>query len=254
MVEISILIDADIDTEGKPIVISTITQKMLSALLEAIASHPSPSINYPSNEKIQPIAPASVIVRSVLNLEEYLNSNHNYSSENQDNKNIIFCPLTLNIPSNLPFPGQQVYQICRDVIQLRQQVAAMGYATGNGLLWLPIVLTAKGALYGEAIGVSSPSFSPNSDDITYYQPVHLSDYQRQDLYKLAYKLLKSISAPPATYLMQFSATPNICFDKLWPFPAPPALASLPVQKPDLFTCHWYCLRHWPILDLQILKK
>lgn len=253
MVEICILLDAEVDQEGKPIVASTISQRMLSALLEAIASHPSPLINYTSTTKTESIAPASVVVRSVLNLEEYLNSNSNYSSNNQDNKNIIFCPLTLNIPANLCFPGQQVYQICRDITKLREKVAGMGYATGNGLLWLPIVVTAKGALYGEAIGISSAS-SPNPDHINYYQPVHLSDYQRQDLYKLAYKLLKSISAPPSTYLMQFSATQNICFDKLWPFPAPPALASLEVQKPDLFICHWYCLRNWPILDLQIIPR
>lgn len=160
----------------------------------------------------------------------------------------ILCPLTLNI-SDIPFARQGLYRSCQDVPELRRQVATQGYATGEGNLWLPIVLTVKGPLYGEAIA--------QSKDGDYQQPIHLSDAQRQPLYRLGQWILSSLAAPPGVYLLQAACKsdsddgPRVVFDRLWPFPAAPALASLGRQSPDLLVCHWRCLTHQPIRDLQV---
>ena len=98
--------------------------------------------------------------------------------------------------------------------------------------------------YAEAIAPASPS--------GYRQPLHLADHQRQPLYRLGQRLLSALSAPPAVYLLQFGYQGDReCFDRLWPFPAPPAIASLGTQTPDLFSCHWHCLRGQPLRDIVI---
>jgi hypothetical protein len=93
---------------------------------------------------------------------------------------------------------------------------------------------------------------PNS----YHQPVDLDDAQRQALYNLGYQLLNSIDATPSVYLLQFafSAEQEIIFDRLWPFPAAPAIASITVQQPDLFTCHWRCITNQSIPDITITQN
>lgn len=159
----------------------------------------------------------------------------------------LLCPLTLENSAHLPLPHQALYQACRHVEGLRAKVCAQGFSTGPGDLWLPIVLTAKGPLYGEAIGLKGDAFQ---------QPIHLSDAQRQPAYRLGRWLLSELSAPPAVYLLQMairspSAAPEIVFDRLWPFPAAPALASQGRQSPDLMLCHWRCLTQQPIRDLQV---
>lgn len=107
-----------------------------------------------------------------------------------------------------------------------------------GDLWLPIVLTKKGPIYGEVIGEGE---IPNS----YEQPIDFSnhgsdgydDQIRQSLYYLGYQLLESINAIPSVYLLQFRMLEQeIFFDRLWPFPATPAIASVESQQPDLFAC------------------
>ena len=162
----------------------------------------------------------------------------------------ILCPLTLDVPETLLFPGQKIYQVCRDISSMRDRVLnQFSTDTGVGNFWLPIVLTTKGPLYGEVIGLEQNRLSSVP---TYSMPFHFSDIWRQHLYKLAFRLLQSLSAPPATYLMQFGFEDNkIYFDRLWPFPAAPAIASVGLQFPDLFTCHWFCLTNVPIYDLQI---
>ena len=162
----------------------------------------------------------------------------------------ILCPLTLSLPDTLSFPGQAIYHSCQNVSDLQQRVAAQGYDIGDGDLWLPVVLTAKGPLYGEAIALS--------EDGSYQQPVHLSDAQRQPLYRLGRWLLGNLTAPPGVYLLQASCEGSdqtddyrTVFQQLWPFPAAPALASMGRQSPDLFICHWRCLTRQPIRDLQI---
>lgn len=159
----------------------------------------------------------------------------------------ILCPLTLALPDSVDFPGASVFRTCADVDGLRQLVADQFAAkTGDGALWLPIALTARGPLYGEAI-------APNADaPEQYHQPHHLSDRQRQPLYALAFRLLDWLHAPPAVYLLKFALSDDgVVFDRLCPYPAAGAIASLPAQTPDLFTAHWLCLSHQPLLDLSI---
>ncbi|NJK60110.1 MAG: hypothetical protein HC918_07560, partial [Oscillatoriales cyanobacterium SM2_1_8] len=72
----------------------------------------------------------------------------------------------------------------------------------------------------------------------------LSDRQRQPLYRAAFLLLDNLAAPPGVYLMQITVEP-LQFDRLLPFPDRPAVASIGVQDPDLFTCHWHCLTGQP---------
>lgn len=162
----------------------------------------------------------------------------------------IVCPLTLDVPSDLVFPGQDVFRFCANVAAARDRVAQeLQVPVGDGNFWLPVVLTAKGPLYAEAIAAESDKLS---GELSYRQPVHLSDVWRQQLYELAFRLLNLLKAPPATYLMQFGFVGDrICFDRLLPFPAAPAIASVGVQVPDLFVCHWYCLTNKPIYDIQI---
>jgi hypothetical protein len=98
-------------------------------------------------------------------------------------------------------------------------------------------------MYGEVIGEGE---LPNS----YQQPVEFPDNKRQSLYGLGYQLLESISAQPAVYLIQFGfQDETLIFDRVWPFPAAPALASIGVQTPNLYACHWQCLSQQPIWDL-----
>lgn len=156
----------------------------------------------------------------------------------------IYCPLTLDIPPTFQFWGQSIGRSCREIDQLRDLAATTtGVKVGNGgNLWLPVIWTARGPIYGEAIGLTGPD--------KYQQPIHLDDVDRQPLYQFGYQLLNQLVAPPATYLIQFSNTDvGIVFDRLFPFPAIPALASIGVQHPDLFECHWRCITQQSIIDL-----
>jgi hypothetical protein len=176
---------------------------------------------------------------------------------------IRLCPLTLALPNTLPFPEQALYQICQDVEGLRFQVTQqLGNCTGDGQFWLPVVLTAKGPLYAEVIQASVRATLSCRSKVSqldaaegsppYAQPLHLPDRYRQPLYQLGQRLLSLVSASPAVYLVQFGFQgEEIVFDRLFPFPAAPAIASLGVQTPDLFECHWRCLTQQPIRDLRI---
>ncbi len=208
----------------------------------------------------------------------------------------IFCPLTFDLldnwpadlpadlPTNRQFPQRQLFETCADVPGLRDWVQrTLGYATGNGAFWLPVVLTAKGPLYAEVIGMAktrADSSPPSIDSVSppciieetghsasgsinhplfdvqplssFQQPIHLPDRWRQPLYQLGQRLLTALSAPPSTYLIQFGVNDSeVCFDRVFPFPAAPAIASLGIQSPDLFTCHWLCLSQQRILDVAI---
>lgn len=216
--------------------------RMVSALKQAIATSTDVSITVE--------AIAANTLQSNSNLE--LNSTW---TQDWGAKDVLVCPMTLNTPPNLPFRGEAIYKACRDLSGLRQQVAQqIGCETGDGNFWLPLVLTAKGPLYGEVIGLAEEMPENLSSNLNYYQPFHLSDALRQQIYQIGHRLLQLLSAPPAAYLMQFGfeSEGSICFDRLWPFPAAPALASLGVQEPNLFACHWYCLTNIPILDLTII--
>jgi hypothetical protein len=140
----------------------------------------------------------------------------------------------------------EIVRLCANMEGLRTLVAdKFGIGAGVGNLWLPVVCTARGSLFAEVIGQYA--------DGSYYQPVHLSDRQRQPLYRFAFELLDTLQAPPSVYLLQFAwgSDHQVIFDRLIPFPDKPAIASVGVQTPDLFECHWLCLTEQPIYDLVI---
>ncbi len=238
-----------VESDGREITGSPTVKRMLSAIEKAIAE-----------DATQATSVEVVAANYLTSKEEILGFQPSDGQNFSQLPEMLFCPLTLSLPEHLGLPFQTIIKACADVPGLRQQLAQqIQVAIGDGCFWLPVVLTAKGPLYGEIIALAEEFYEKKSPqnlllcDLTYYQPFHLSDALRQPLYHMAYNLLQSLSAPPATYLVQFGLQKSeICFDRLWPFPTAPALASVGVQQPDLFTCHWYCLTAKPILDLTII--
>lgn len=162
---------------------------------------------------------------------------------------VLVCPLTIDLPERLPFELHQLFQACRDIEARRKWVLEntshkVGGHSFLGDHWLPIVYNPKGSRCCEVIG---EGVMPNS----YHQPTSLGKEQQEQLSQLGFQLLESISAPPSVYLMQFgySSDKEILFDRLWPFPAAPAIASLAPQQIDLFACHWRCLTQKSVADL-----
>lgn len=237
MPNVLILVDSD---PSQPSGFSAATQ-MIAALHTAIRH---PTTHYLSTSE-NPSWQVNVQVAAALTPNQFSHDGLG---------NALLCPLTLALPDWLQFPAQSVYQACQDVEGLRQQVSQWQYKTGDGNGWLPIVLTGKGPLYAEVIGVEGEPRAVSSDlnAHRYFQPIHLVDVQRQSLYHLAQRLLRSLVAPPAVYLLQFGFYgETLQFDRLIPFPAAPAIASINLQEPDLFACYWRCLTDQPILDLTI---
>lgn len=230
MSKVLIIVSAEVKPGGKIYPPSPVTETMVSALKTAIAKSPD-------SQTVEIISVGSLL--------------SNGAKLDAGSEELIYCPLTIQLPSSFKFPGKFVYQACQDLQARRNWVERhLSFkTTGNNSLlgdfWLPIVLTGKGPLFGEVIG---EGFMPNS----YHQPVDLTDDLRQPLYYLGYELLDSLDAIPGVYLLQFSLQEkNIIFDRVWPFPAAPAIASLKIQQPDLFTCYWHCLTNQPILDLTV---
>jgi hypothetical protein len=210
---------------------SPVAAKMVTALVQSIQ-------NSTKSTEIEIIGTADLWSKSII-----------LTPSNED---LIYCPLTIKLPDWIEFPAKHIFQLCIDIPARRSWVEKyFQYKTTIadsclGDLWLPIVLTAKGPIYGEVIGEGEiPNF--------YQQPIDFDDRIRQSLYNLAYQLLDSINATPSVYLLQFRMLEKeIIFDRLWPFPASPAIASIPSQKPDLFACHWHCLWGKPIVDLTVM--
>lgn len=226
-------------------------EQMISALKQAILTDSAST--FASTET----PPDSTIAIQVVTTEQLNLPESNFLG---DRSKALICPLTLNLPPSLAFAEAALYRTCQDVAGLRDRVEqTLPFKAGAGNFWLPIVLTVKGPLYAEVItrSQSTPFPDPSTESHIYTQPLHLSDALRQPLYQLAHQLLKSLAATPAVYLMQFGiqesadAGQTVCFDRLFPFPAVPSIASLGVQMPDLFTCHWRCITGQPILDLII---
>ena len=234
MEKVVIIINAEVSDRGKLISASPVTQKMVEALQGSIAESSTPSI-------------AVEIVSAAT-----LWSKHSRNIQKSKEENTIYCPLTIQLPEYFDFPQKEIYSACKDVNSRRRWVEKnLGLKTSVGdswlgHLWLPIVLTDK-PIYGEVIGEGS---MPNS----YEQPIIIPNRQRKSLHNLAEKLLDSLNATPASYLLQFSLYKGeIVFDRLWPFPAAPALITLKTQKPDLFTCHWYCLTQQSVPEIAIFN-
>lgn len=243
MLEVWIVVDGEVNATGELMAASPATATMVEALRKAIA---------PSPTTIKVLEKADL---NSLNLP----------------KDVVFCPLTLNIPSNFNFPAQAIFKACQNIEFFRYLIAQkFGYITRPGNFWLPVVLTQKGPIYAEAIARSAaPEAIGLANEVTtelltqdlseqvlnYSQPIHFSDAMRQQIYEMAFKILKFLNASPATYLMQFGfIDKEIWFDRILPFPAAPAIASINTQTPDLFTCHWYCLTNQPIFDLTIAPQ
>lgn len=253
MRNVLIIVDSAIASNSQPGALSGTTAQVVSALQQAIlqdageekGDRPSPF------QQVQPEIASVQVINPAALMDKIISGDLALS-------NYLLCPLTLHLPETLVFPGQGVFQSCRTVEALRQTVAVWGYPTGEGNYWLPVVLTAKGPLYAEVIGkradqlgATGGSIHP-SEAVRYVQPIHFTDAQRQSLYELGYRLLRSLQATPSVYLMQFGYEgQKLWFDRLFPFPATPAIASLKVQQPDLFTCHWRCLTNQPLRELSI---
>ncbi|ERN41264.1 hypothetical protein KR51_00021540 [Rubidibacter lacunae KORDI 51-2] len=163
---------------------------------------------------------------------------------------LCYLPLELELPVAFQFPGRWLWDACREVEGLQARAArdlSVDIATADlPTYWLPVALTARGPLYGEAI-----ASNPNRK-IGYVQPADFPDRIRQSLYALAFRLLRWLDAPAALYLVEVGTDGDrVAFSRLWPFPAAPALASLGVQQPDLFTAHWLCVSGQPLLDLVV---
>ncbi|MGD1920080.1 MAG: hypothetical protein ACFCAD_15040 [Pleurocapsa sp.] len=227
-----IIINAEVSEKGKLISASPVTQKMVEALQRSIAESSTPS--------------TTVEIVSAATLW----SKHSRSIKKSRAEETIYCPLTIQLPEYFDFHQKRIYSACKDVNSRRRWVEKnLGLKTSVGdswlgHLWLPIVLTDK-PIYGEVIGEGS---MPNS----YEQPIIIPSRQRKSLHDLAERLLDSLNATPATYLLQFSLYKGeIVFARLWPFPAAPALITLKTQQPALFTCHWHCLTQQPISDICI---
>lgn len=221
MEKVVIIINADVSDQGKLVSASPVTQKMVEALQHSIAEH-SPS------KVVEIISAATLWSRNSRNVIKDKNSTP------------IYCPLTIQLPDYFDFPQRKIYSACKDINTRRRWVEKnLGFKTSVGdswlgHLWLPVILTEK-PIFAEVIGEGS---MPNS----YEHPVSIPKRQQKSIRGLAERLLDSLDAPPATYLLQFSIyNGEIVFDRLWPFPAAPALITLKTQKPDLFTCHWHAL-------------
>ena len=232
MEKVVIIINAEVSEQGKLISASPVTQKMVEALKHSIAEYSS----------------ASTVVEIISAASLW--SRHSRTNKKDKDSEAIYCPLTIQLPEYFDFPQRKIYSACKDLNARRRWVEKnLGFKTSVGdswlgHLWLPIIMTDK-PIYAEIIGEGA---MPNS----YEQPVSIPNRQRKYLYSLAERLLDSLEASPATYLLQFSLyNGEIVFDRLWPFPAAPALITLKTQKPDLFTCHWHCLTKQPILDINI---
>ena len=232
MEKVVIIINAEVSDRGKLVSASPVTQKMVEALQRSIAEHSSSSI------AVEIISAATLWSK---------NSRNSYRDRDP---NVLYCPLTIQLPEYFDFPQRKIYSACKDINSRRRWVEKnLGLKTSVGdswlgNLWLPIIVTDK-ARFAEVIGEGS---MPNS----YEHPIAIPNRQRKSLHDLARQLLDSLDAPPATYLLQFSFYKGeIVFDRLWPFPAAPALITLKTQQPDLFTCHWQCLTQQPIPNLVI---
>ncbi|MEL4895061.1 hypothetical protein [Crocosphaera sp. Alani8] len=223
-----IIVNAQVKAEGTIYLASPATEKMVMALEKAIHADDS-------STQVEVMAAATLWSKN--------------AQVPQSDSRIVYCPLTIEVPPSLSFPGQKIYQDCKDVKRRRQWVDEMlGYKTSIGDtslgdLWLPIAVTSTELIYGEIIGEGA---FPNS----YEQPITLKKSLRRSLHDLAQGLLESLDAPTSLYLLQFSLKgQNIVFDRLWPFPAAPAIASLAYPHPNLFAGYWNCLTHQPLPSL-----
>ncbi len=108
-------------------------------------------------------------------------------------------------------------------------------------LYLPVIWTLHGPLYGECIAQCG---------VFYIQPWDLSDEQRQVLYNFAYAALRN-QVRTGVYLVTFVAQAGQVYcTGLTAMPAAAALVSTLTQKPDLYYAHLLCQQDWPLVEVQ----
>ncbi len=198
----SIIVNAKVKQEGRLIAASPVTERMVSAFKQAIATHSPDTI-------IETVPVASL-----------------WSEQAQQAIPLgghIYCPLTIQLPHWLQFPGQLVFDACRDITAQRQWVNQTLHLplckdpNWLGDHWLPIIVTETDYQFAPLI---HEGMMPNV-----YEQVSWSaqPYRRfQDgVEHLASSLLTELNALPAVYLLQFSLKQGILFDRLWPFPRSP---------------------------------
>jgi hypothetical protein len=242
--KVIIIVNAEVNDKKKIVATSPATEKMASTIKKAIQDRQATEATAVDLATVQTTVSVEIISTATLWSETY-------RGEKTDRDGIIYCPLTIELPHVFDFPAKQVFLACKDFKARRRWVESkLSYQTHPGErsfgdLWLPVILTKDKTIYGEIIAEGGiPNF--------FQQPINLPVPICQSLQTLANELLQSIAAVPAVYLLQFSLQGReIIFDRLWPFPAAPALASLKVQQPDLFACHWYCLSGRSIDNLRL---
>jgi len=223
----SIIVNAKVKQEGRLIAASPVTERMVNALKETIASQSPETI-------IETVAVASL-----------------WSDQAQQQTQMggrVYCPLTIQLPRWLDFPGQKVYQACQDINARRQWVSEQLHlplcndANWLGDHWLPIAVTVEGLQFLPLIyeGMMPNAYEMVSWDLPPYQRY------RSALENLAEALVKELNAPPAVYLLQFSVAQGLLFDRLWPFPAAPAIATINQGHANLYHYHWCCLNNLPL--------
>ncbi|MFM1843880.1 MAG: hypothetical protein RLZZ490_2623 [Cyanobacteriota bacterium] len=231
----NIIVNAKVKQEGRLIAASPVTERMVSALKAAIA-HQSPETI------IETVAVASL-----------------WSDQAQQQTQLggrVYCPLTIQLPQWLNFPGQAVYQACQEIAVRRQWVSEhlslplCNDAHWLGDHWLPIIVSADGIQCAPLI---HEGMMPNAYNLLSWETIPYQRH-RNHLEHLADALIQTLNAPPAVYLLQFSLSQTILFDRLWPFPAAPAIATIGYDSLDLFAHHWRCLNGFPIPTLPSLGE
>lgn len=223
----SIIVNAKVKQEGRLIAASPVTERMVNALKEAIADQSPGTI-------VDTVAVAGL-----------------WSDQAQQQTEMggrIYCPLTIQLPHWLNFPGQTVYQACQDINGRRQWVSTnlnLPICRDDNCLgdhWLPIAVT-QGELH--FFPLIHEGMMPNAYELVDWD---LPPYQRyhRELERLARSLMEELQPPPAVYLLQFSLGQGLLFDRLWPFPAAPAIASIGPGHPNLYHYHWCCLNNLPL--------
>lgn len=226
MDKVLIIVNAKVKAEGK-LIASPVTEKMIRSLTLAIEQD-SPSF------AIEIVTPPALRTKIELVLAA--------------KQRPIYCPLTIQIPPALRLPAQDIFQACQDISGRREWVSQQLEIKVNlgsnsfGDRWLPVIVSPDGLRFGEVIGEREV---PNA----YQQPIEVNKQHRKPLMTLARKLIENLKAPPSVYLLQFSVLEGeIVFDRLWPFPAAPAIASLSNPEPNLYALYWQCIRKQQLIE------
>lgn len=226
MDKVLIIVNAKLKGEGK-LIASPVTEKMIHSLVQAIEQQ-NPALS------IEIVTPPALRTKIDLILAA--------------KQRPIYCPLTIQIPPSIRLPTQDIFQACQDIKARREWVTQqLGIKTNLsessfGDRWLPVIVLSDGIRFGEVIGEREV---PNA----YQQPVEIAKQHRKPLMTLARKLIEGLKAPPSVYLLQFSVVEgDIVFDRLWPFPAAPAIASLSQSDPNLYTLYWQCIRKQQLIE------